>query len=1105
MAEQFAPLTAPRLLEWILAEEKRGQVFGIHREFFFQPDAADPFRMERCGRLLETPLGVAAGPHTQLAQNIVSAWLCGARFIELKTVQTLDRLEVRKPCIAAGDAGYNCEWSQELTLDESFEQYLAAWVLLHILRRRQRRGNLPADPGFLFNFSVGYDLAGIRQPNMQRFFDRMAGCRDEKEALVRQLEPLYPGVGKLDIPDRICDNVTLSTMHGCPPGQIEKIGLYLLDERKLHTTVKLNPTLLGPERLRHLLNGALGWKVKVPDQAFEHDLTYDAALDLLRSLKGRAEKNGLRFSVKLTNTLECLNETGALPAREKTVYMSGRPLQPLAVALARRLQDDFQGGLDITYSAGADCFNAAELLACGLKPLTVCSDLLRPGGYVRLRQYIEEICRGMGSCLATSLDELVLKRAKMKDLAMAVRANLKNYEAALESGDACRAPLLPTPGFKGGRRLDWFDCAAAPCREACAIAQDVPRYMHWLGKGDADRAKAVVWETNPLPAICGMVCDQKCRGRCTRGLFDGPLAIRDVKRFIVENGRIPAADPASLGDATRVAVVGAGPAGLAAARELARAGFWVEVFEANSGAGGLAATLIPCFRLDDAALDDDVARLKAMGVIFRFGQAVDAKRLAELLAAFQLVFLAGGAGKGRKLLIPEEKAVGVFDALEFLAAVKRGETPDIGRQVVVIGGGNSAMDAARTARRLCGVDGKVTVAYRRTLAEMPAAPEEIREALAEGVRIKELTAPLRIEAAEGKEWALLCSRMELRKASGGGRPHPVPVFGSEFELTCDAVIVAVGQDKNSELLGASEWQAVGDDGHTTHPRLFVIGDARSGPSTLVRAIADGSRVVDRIMEEGGRTMAAPADAPLSGMNWLEHMRQRSRREATPASGAPAHAGLSGVGAGLFTAPAGLDAKAARREAERCFHCDALCQLCVGVCPNRALVAFEVKPGSWPVLFGARRQDGAELSAPGLFAMRQKYQLVHVVDFCNDCGNCATFCPTAGAPYKDKPHIFLRHKDFEAAADGFFLKPPGPTGPRVLQARVNNELHKLFRYPDHLDFENRNCLLRLQPDYSYLAADWRHEADPAFDGRLLAQMAILLEFLPPFLHGDTHDV
>lgn len=1117
MAEKFAPLTAGRLLAWILAEEKRGQVFGIHSELFFKSADTDPFRLSRFGRCLETPLGAAAGPHTQLAQNIISAWLCGARYIELKTVQTLDRLKVSKPCIAVQDAGYNCEWSQELTLEESFDQYLAAWVLLHVLRRRQRRGALPADPGFIFNFSVGYDLAGIMQPNMQRFFEKMACCRAEKEAVIREIEPLYPPIRGIDIPDRIADNVTLSTMHGCPPEEIEKIGRYLLNEKKLHTTIKLNPTLLGPESLRGLLNGRLGWNINVADQAFAHDLKYDAALDLLRILEACAVRNDLHFSVKLTNTLECLNDRGLLPGHEKTVYMSGRPLQPLAVALARRLQDDFAGRLDISFSAGIDAFNAADLLACGLRPLTVCSDLLQPGGYARLGQYLEEIRRSMKACGAVSLDELVAKSAKINDPEPAVLENLKNYEARLEKDERCRAPLLPEPSFKGRRALSGFDCALAPCRDACAAGQDVSRYMYWVGRGDADRAKAVVWETNPLPAVCGMVCDQKCTDRCTRRFLDRALAIRAVKRFAVENGRIPAADPASLGDAMRVAVIGAGPAGLAAARELAQGGFWVEVLEANGSAGGLAATVIPGFRLGAAALEDDVSRLKKMGVTFRFGQAVEAGQLPKLLETYQAVFLACGAGPGRKMLIPEEDAAGVYDAMEFLAAVKRGEKPELGRQVLVIGGGNSAMDAARSARRLAPAGGQVTVVYRRRLAEMPAAAEEIRAALAEGVRIMELTAPLRIETSEGREWAMLCSRMELRKAAAGGRPRPVPVFGSEFELTCDAVIVAIGQEKDSALLAGTEWKAVGDEGRTTHPRLFIVGDARLGPSTLIQAVADGCRTACRVMEMSGRTIRAAESAPLAGLTWVEHQLLRSRREspagtaaAKPVSpaGIKNHAAPAAAGPepDLFAAAAGLDAGQARREAGRCLHCDDLCLLCVGVCPNRALVAFAVAPGRYPVLRVVKRKDGAELSVSGHLELRQKYQLVHVADFCNDCGNCVTFCPTAGAPCKDKPHVYLRQKDFELAADGFFLEPPRPGGVRMLRARSGGQGQQLRQYPDRWEFENRNCLLKLRrEDFSFQAAEWRLVADPVFDGELLAQMVALLEFLPPFLHGDKTDV
>lgn len=204
------------LLKWILEEEKQGEIFGIPRELFFVPDAADPFRMRRYGQLLETPLGVAAGPHTQLSQNIIAAWLAGARYMELKTIQVLDELEMTKPCIDMTDEGYNCEWSQELKLAQSFDEYLNAWIVLHVLKDKFGWGT-PGEAGFIFNMSVGYNLEGILSLTVQRFLDRMADCSQEKAEKIERLAAIYPRVRELDIPDRMSDNITISTMHGCPP------------------------------------------------------------------------------------------------------------------------------------------------------------------------------------------------------------------------------------------------------------------------------------------------------------------------------------------------------------------------------------------------------------------------------------------------------------------------------------------------------------------------------------------------------------------------------------------------------------------------------------------------------------------------------------------------------------------------------------------------------------------------------------------------------------------------------------------------------------------------------------------------------------------------
>jgi len=363
----------------------------------FIPVTEPVFQSQRFGQLLETPLGVAAGPHTQMAQNIIGAWLCGARFIELKTIQTLDELDVSKPCIDMYDEGYNCEWSQELRIKDSFDQYLNAWIILHILMGQRPFGGI-------FNMSVGYNYEGILSDNVQWFFDKMNDCHAEKQEKINAIRKIYSRIDEIAIPDCISNNVTLSTMHGCPPQEIEKIGLYLIEEKGLHTTIKLNPTLLGPDELRCILNDTLGYSTPVPDLAFEHDLKYSDALSIIRNLSLAAEKKKVHFAIKLTNTLESLNFRSVFPENEKMMYMSGRALHPISINLARKLQRDFGGKLDISFSAGANCFNFADILACGLKPVTVCSDILKPGGYGRLSQYLENVKEEMHRLSANSLD-----------------------------------------------------------------------------------------------------------------------------------------------------------------------------------------------------------------------------------------------------------------------------------------------------------------------------------------------------------------------------------------------------------------------------------------------------------------------------------------------------------------------------------------------------------------------------------------------------------------------------------------------------------------------------------------------------------------------------
>ncbi|PIY07135.1 MAG: putative selenate reductase subunit YgfK, partial [Bacteroidetes bacterium CG_4_10_14_3_um_filter_31_20] len=322
ISDKFSTISLDRLFQIILKDyNKRKEIFGIPEELFFVPSKNDNFKITRYGNTLETPIGIAAGPHSQMAQNIISAWLCGARYIELKTIQTLDEINVSKPCIDMQDEGYNCEWSQELKIEESYEEYLKAWIIIHVLKHKFG-WNKTKDIGVIFNMSAGYNMEGMLKDNVQFFFNKMKDCRNEKNKFIELLKPLYPEIIKIKIPDIISDNITLSTMHGCPPDEIEKIGHYLISEKKLHTTIKLNPTLLGAKDLRYILNEKLKFKTEVPDIAFEHDLKFDDAIKLIKSLQKAANQNNVQFNIKLTNTLESVNFKNIFSAEEKMMYMS---------------------------------------------------------------------------------------------------------------------------------------------------------------------------------------------------------------------------------------------------------------------------------------------------------------------------------------------------------------------------------------------------------------------------------------------------------------------------------------------------------------------------------------------------------------------------------------------------------------------------------------------------------------------------------------------------------------------------------------------------------------------------------------------------------------
>lgn len=411
MSDIMKSIPFGQLTEWILNEYKKtGQVFGIQKAY-----VADQSKtIEIFGRKLENPVGPAAGPHTQLAQNLVAAYVAGARFFELKTVQKMDGPElsacIPKPCIVAEDEAYNCEWSTELYVPQAMAEYIKGWILIHVIAKEFGLGS---PDGFQFNMSCGYNLEGIKDKKIDDFIEGLKDAGDTaifkecKQWLLEHIS-LFEHVIKEDIeavPAEICNSITLSTMHGCPPQEIENIVTYLLKEKHINTYVKCNPTLLGYEFVRKAMDD-LGYDyMAFTDFHFKDDLQYEDAVPMLKRLLETASQEGLSFGVKLTNTFPVDIKRQELPGEE--MYMSGKALFPLSISVASRLAESFDGKLPMSFSGGADQKNIDQIVCCGIWPVTVATVLLKPGGYKWLTRIAEkaDTCE-IGKCGEVQVETL---------------------------------------------------------------------------------------------------------------------------------------------------------------------------------------------------------------------------------------------------------------------------------------------------------------------------------------------------------------------------------------------------------------------------------------------------------------------------------------------------------------------------------------------------------------------------------------------------------------------------------------------------------------------------------------------------------------------------
>jgi NADPH-dependent glutamate synthase beta subunit-like oxidoreductase/NAD-dependent dihydropyrimidine dehydrogenase PreA subunit len=502
----------------------------------------------------------------------------------------------------------------------------------------------------------------------------------------------------------------------------------------------------------------------------------------------------------------------------------------------------------------------------------------------------------------------------------------------------------------------------APCQAACPVGTNAGLYVSLIAEGRYDEALQVAAEPNPFPAICGRVCTAPCEAVCRRGEFDEPIAIRDLKRFATDHGSPwkRKVRPAAHQHAEKVAVIGAGPTGLSAAYYLARRGYPVTVFDAMPVAGGMMAIGIPEYRLPRAELNRDIDAIRDLGVEFRLNTAIgrDAT-LPELQDQYDAVLIAVGAQRSQRLGVPGEELRGVIPATTFLKQFNLVPETAITGEVAVVGGGSTALDAARSALR-AGAS-RVHLLYRRTRAEMPAQEEEVRAALEEGIDLQELVAPESLFGSEGRLHTIRCVRMRQLppadgessdgKAGGAGRRQVEPIPGSEFELSIDEVLVAIGEAPDPSFLPEGTSVVVAAWGGllvnpttlaTGAPGVFAAGDITYGPKTVIHAAAHGRQAARAIHaylqhmsplavtempdDEGETASQLPAD----GMVPLD-LRQKARA-VMPLR--PREAGHDRA----VEFAVGFTEEQARAEASRCLRCDL-----AYLCPSVKLVGKDAQP------------------------------------------------------------------------------------------------------------------------------------------------------------------
>lgn len=1117
MNGKMYPFKLEQLLKIILHEYKNNStIFGIPEEIFYKPWIYYYFDTKISDLTLHNPIGLSAGPHTQLAQNIVAGWLCGARYFELKTIQGEELTSIRKPSIYIPYEGYNCEWSQELSIKDAYDQYLNAWILIHILNDFLyiKKGK-EVKPGTVFSMSLGYTLDHIRSDEVNWFIGKMTDCRIELNEKINSIAGIYPQVRNIEIPHVISNIVTLTPKIGCSPREVGYMVKYLMTEKKLHIVLKFNPTLLGLKSVKAIINKDRGFDVTPEESAFKNDLTYSDVVDLIPQLRDYAAEMNLNLFFKIANTLECKNPSKVFPVNNERIFLSGYALYPIAVNIAANLQDRFDGELDLFFSGGADYNNVPDLIRCGFKIITVSTDLLKPGGYGRLAQYFERLSMEFAIVGAMNIYQFIMKTSVINNYNQAQLKNLKEYALETLNDEAYKKNVLRSYNIKTSRKLTPWDCIAAPCISECSIEQHIPEYLWYTSKNDFNKALQYILWNNPFPSVTGKICQHQCQTKCTRIHYDDPLLIREIKSFVAKQNVQTSENVQAPGTISKkIAIIGAGPAGLSCAWFLSQAGFKIDIFNRNPKPGGSLNYLIPAYHLSKSEIERDIQFILQQNINFYPGVSINTQELNSMKNEYDYVVIATGISRSFSPAFNETIDKRIINPFDFLRKANQQQPITLGNEIAVIGGGPLAVECARTAKRLAGENSNVFILFEKSISEMTAGKTEIQMAIEEGIKIIDNQTPeqinfklnnlIMIEHTGPIESSILIksnkNTYELDKLSNvetnqvmehkmvQHTTHTISKF-----MYFDHIIPASELKPVSDLLPPDELDIARKNYHTRTKNVFAIGGMLYGEAGILRIIADGRKVAQLIIENEHINFPIPPVKELTKeeIDQLK-LKKFKRKPAIQQKTTPPDDRFN-----FNPVVIPRSQVEAINEASRCLQCDVLCNLCVMVCPNLAFVGFEIDPEKVkvPVIKVLKNSLKVEYREhPGL---KQKFQVLNIADWCNECGNCTNFCPTAGVPYTDKIRVHFNQEGFKSDDNCFYITSQNKQ--IQISCKKHGNLSVLSEMWDAWIYENDNCMIILNRDsFEIEHIDLFNNDIKSMVLDEIAEMKLILDAIPHYI-------